>query len=114
VFVPGKLFLPSVMIMDKAGAYMSEALFRYYTQVGSSLIHNHYARLEKLKREKQCGLLQTFENKAVQSFITLGLGSHLSVSNFSNNFRTLGVFIRFKMFPLKLYYYITFLLRRQP
>ncbi len=62
MFVPGKLFLPSVMIVDKAGAYLSEALFRYFTHVGSRLIHNHYVRLEKLKREKQSGLLQTFEN----------------------------------------------------
>jgi hypothetical protein len=31
VFVPGRLFQPSLILVNKAGAYLSEGLFRVYT-----------------------------------------------------------------------------------
>ncbi len=45
MFVPGKLFMPSLMFVGKAGSL-------------SDLNHKHGTRLEKLDKEKQSSLLQ--------------------------------------------------------
>ncbi len=73
MFVPGKLFQLSVMIVGKAGAYLAEALFRCSTLgYAPGLTHKHYTRLERLNRNKHSSLLRTFVNYGRKKFYNIG------------------------------------------
>jgi hypothetical protein len=73
VFVPGKLFQPSLMFVGEARKLpWSEAPERCFTQVGSSLTRKHSTSLEKLARDKHPSLLRISVNYGQKSFITLG------------------------------------------
>ena len=76
MFVPGKLFQPSLIFVGKAGAPE-----RCFTREGSGLTCKHYTRLEKLAMDKHPSLLQKSVNYGQKSFITLapGLKSGLMV-----------------------------------
>jgi hypothetical protein len=55
------------MFTGKAGAYPSEAPFRY--SKASGLTHKHKIRLERAARDKHSNLLQKSVNYGVKSFI---------------------------------------------
>ncbi len=53
VFVPGKPLQPSLVFAGKAGAYPSEAPFRYSTLgQATGLTYKHQTRLKRLARDK--------------------------------------------------------------
>ncbi len=71
MFVPGKLFQPSLMFVDKAGAYPSEVKHIYGALLeGRLLTLLANTRLEKLARDKLSSLLPKFVNCRQKSFIT--------------------------------------------
>ncbi len=57
MFVPGRLFQPSLMFSSKARAYLFSSI---HPRVGSCLTRNHYIRLERPSFEKHSSLLRTF------------------------------------------------------
>jgi hypothetical protein len=70
VFLPGKPFLPSLMSVGKAGAYLSEAPFGCSTLVlAPGLTQKHQTRLERLTRDKHSSLLRKFVNYDRKSFM---------------------------------------------
>jgi hypothetical protein len=58
--VPGKPFQCSLMFASKAEAYLSETPFLCSTRVGCGLTCKHYARLERLARDKNSSLFRSF------------------------------------------------------
>jgi hypothetical protein len=73
MFVPGKPFHPSVMIVGEArGLPESGASARCFTEVGSGLTNNHYTRLERLVRDKHSSLLRKFVNYGQKKFYNIG------------------------------------------
>jgi len=68
VCVPGKPFQSSLMFAGKAGAYLSEAPFRY----APGLKYKHKTRLERPDWDKHAGLLQTFVNDRSKKFHNIG------------------------------------------
>jgi hypothetical protein len=63
--------------MGRARSVSSE---RDFTQVGSGLANKHLTWLEKLARDKHSSLLQKLVNYDRKSFITLGPGCILKVT----------------------------------
>jgi hypothetical protein len=61
VFAPSKPFQPSAVLAGKAGAYQSEAPFKFST-LGQfpDLALKHYTRLERLSRSKRSSVEQKF------------------------------------------------------
>ncbi len=57
--MPGNTFQCS-LFASKAEAYLSEAPFMCSTRVGSGLTCKHYARLERLARDKNSSLFRSF------------------------------------------------------
>jgi hypothetical protein len=58
VFVPGKPFQSNLVFVGKTrSSSKSGASERCFTQVGCSLIHKHYTRLERLARDKYTNFL---------------------------------------------------------
>ncbi len=69
MFDPGKPFQPSLMFVDKARSHPLRGSPEIcFTQVGSGLTHKHYTSLEKLAKDKDSRLLQTFVNYACKKF----------------------------------------------
>ncbi len=68
MFVPGKSFKPSLMFVDKAGVYPSEATSR----IGTGLTHKHKTRMEKFARDEHSSLLRTFVNYRHKKFYNIG------------------------------------------
>jgi len=69
VFVPGKVFQPSLMLLSKAGAYPSGTSFQVLScNVGSCLTHKHWTRPEKRARDKSSSLFQTLVNYGLKKF----------------------------------------------
>ncbi len=67
---PWKAFTACVLIVGKAGTYLSEALSRCSTlEQAPGLTHNHQTRLERLARNKQSHLLRKFVNCGQKSFL---------------------------------------------
>jgi hypothetical protein len=78
MFVPGKLFQPSLMFVGKTGAYPSEAPFRCSTLgYAPGLIHKLQTRLEKLARNKCSSLLRKFVNYGCKKFYNICSGANV-------------------------------------
>jgi hypothetical protein len=72
-FVPGRPFLPNLMFVGRARSQpFCGVPERCFTNVLSSFAHIHSARLERLTRDKQSSLLQTFVNYDCQRFCSIG------------------------------------------
>ncbi len=72
MFVSGKLFKPSLMVVGKARAYpRGQHLKRCSTWVGSNLTHKHYTKLEKLATNKYSSLLRRFINYSHKKFYNI-------------------------------------------
>jgi len=69
MFVLGKIFQLSVMLVSKTGAYLSEAPFRF-SALGSApgLAHKHFTVLERLAGYKHCSLLLLELSKNINEF----------------------------------------------
>jgi hypothetical protein len=68
MFVPGKLFQPSVMFASKAGAYQSEAPFQLFDTWAPTGLTHKQTRLENLARDKRSRLLGAFLNYECKRF----------------------------------------------
>jgi hypothetical protein len=85
VFVLGKPFHPSLMFEGKAGAYLSEVPFRYYTRGWApDVTCKHLARLERLAMDKEPSLLPKCVNYGQKMFYNIGPRSELK-KNFHQN-----------------------------
>jgi hypothetical protein len=63
VFVLGESIQPSLLLVGKAGAYPSEAHFRYHALAYAPVLTNkHYTRLERFARDRHSSLLQILVN----------------------------------------------------
>ncbi len=72
MFIPGRPFQPSLMLVSKVRSLpYSGASERFFTQVGSGPTHKHLARLERLSSDKRSCFLQTFENYRRKKFYNL-------------------------------------------
>ncbi len=73
MFVPDKLFQPSLMFVGKSGAYPSEAPVGCSTLVSApDLTHKHQTWVEKLARDKHSSLLLVFVNYDRKKFLAPG------------------------------------------
>jgi len=75
VFVPGKPFQPSLMLVGKAMSLpQSGAAVRGFTWVGTVLTRKHKSRLESFPRTNSLSYHKNAYITASKSFITLGPG----------------------------------------
>jgi hypothetical protein len=78
MFVPGRLFQPSLMFVGKTRNLLKTgAPERCFTLAGSGLTYKYYTRLERLATDKQSSLVRTLVNSEHKFFITLDTGSNL-------------------------------------
>ncbi len=62
---------PIIMLARKAGAYLSEAPFKYFRQALGPT-HRHQTRQERLVRDKRSSLLLTFVNYGLEKVYNIG------------------------------------------
>ena len=77
MFVPGKLFKPSLMIVGKVGAYLSEALFRRSTLHSLALSTNIRLGWKDLPEANTLAYYEHSSIKEVKGFITLVPGANV-------------------------------------
>ncbi len=86
MYVPGKPFHLSIMFAGEAGAYPSGAYFSF-SPLGKALglACKHYTRMEKLHRDKNSCLLQTFLNYGRKNFYNTGPWSNTTWESLNND-----------------------------